>query len=140
MANVRVALSAAMLLSGTVGILILLTDQYLWSAALSHAYGLVAFVAVDTIVALALWRKIWFGSLLSIGLAIVQGTAMLADVLTYSTPDVSQQAFRSYLLGNPAFVALLVIQPAILVLAVGATHVRTDYSIVRRWISTNLLH
>ena len=140
MANVREVLSAAMLLSGTVGILILLTDQYLWSAALSHAYGLVAFVAVDTIVALALWRKIWFGSLLSIGLAIVQGTAMLADVLTYSTPDVSQQAFRSYLLGNPAFVALLVMQPVILVLAVGATNVRTDYSIVRRWISTNLLH
>ena len=140
MANVRVALSAAILLSGTVGILILLTDQYLWSAALSQAYGLLAFVAVDTIVALALWRKIWFGSLLSIGLAIVQGTAMLADVLTYSTPDVSQQAFRSYLLGNPAFVALLVIQPVILVLAVGATNVRTDYSIVRSWIDTNLLH
>ena len=139
MANVRAALSGTLLVSAATGAGIVLTDQYLWSNAPSHAYGLIGFVAIDIALAVLLWRKTLFGSVLSIGLATVQAIAMLADVLTYSTPGVSQEAFRSYLLGNPLYVILLVMQPVILGLAFGATSMRTQYYMARRWIRTNLL-
>ena len=138
MANVRAILSGTLLVSATTGAGIVLTDQYLWSTAPTHAYGLIGFIAIDIALAILLWRKIFLGSALSIVLAIVQTIAMLEDVLTYSTPDVTQQAFRSYLLGNPLFVVLLVIQPVILGLAFGATNMRTQYYLVRRWFRTNL--
>jgi hypothetical protein len=140
MTNVRTILSATLLASAAIGTQIVLTDQYLLAAAPSHYYGLAAFVAIDVILALALWKRVRFGSVVSIALATVQAIAMLGDVLTYSTPDVPQQAFRSYLLKNPAFMALLVVQPIILGLAFAATNVRSDYSTVRRWFQTNLLH
>ena len=138
MTNVRAALSGTLLVSAAMGAGIVLTDQYLWSTAPSHAYGLVGFIAMDIALAILLWRKIWLGSVLSMGLTTVQAIAMLADVLTFSTPGVTQQAFRSYLLSNPPFVILLVIQPIILGLAFGATNVRTRYYMIRRWIRTNL--
>jgi hypothetical protein len=140
MVNVRAILSATLLVSAAIGAEILLTDQYLLSTAPSHAYGLGAFIAIDVVLAVALSKKIWLGSLLSIALATAQAIAMLADVLTYSTPDVPQQTFRSYLLNNPPFIALLVIQPVILGLALGARNVRNEYGMIRRWVQSNLLH
>ena len=139
MANIRAALFGTLLVSASTGAGIVLTDQYLWSTAPSHAYGLMVFIAIDVVLAILLWRKTWLGSVLSVGLATVQTLAMLADVITYSTPDVTQQAFRSYLLSNPPFVMLLIIQPVILGLAFGAANVRTQYYMIRRWIRTNVL-
>ena len=139
MENVQAALSGTLLVSAAIGAQIVFTDQYLWSTAPSHAYGLIAFIAIDIALAILLWRKIWLGSVLSIGLATVQAMAMLADVFTYSTPDVTQQAFRSYLLSNLAFVILLIIQPVVLGLAFGGANVRTQYYMIRRWIRTIIL-
>ena len=140
MAYVRGILSATLVVSATIGILILLDDQYLWATATSHAYGLIAFVTFDLVLATTIWKKTWLASLLSIALATVQATAMLGDVFTYSTTDVSQEAFRSYLLNNAAFIALLFIQPIILGLAFGASNLRYDYNMIRRWVQTNLPH
>ena len=139
MTNIRTALSGTLLASAATSAGIVLTDQYLWATAPSHAYGLIGFIAIDIALAILVSRNIWFGSDLSIGIATVQAIAMLADVLTYSTPGVAQQAFRSYLLSNPPFVILLVIQPVILGLAFGATNMRSQYYMARRWIRTNLL-
>ena len=139
MENIQAALSGTLLVSAAIGAQIVFTDQYLWSTAPSHAYGLMAFIAIDIALAILLWSKIWLGSVLSIGLATVQAMAMLADVLTYSTPYVTQQAFRSYLLSNPAFVILLIIQPVILGMAFGGANVKTQYYLIRRWIRTNIL-
>ena len=138
MENLRPVLSATLIASALTGTLIALTDQYLWFAAPSHAYGLIAFVAIDLSLAAVLWRKTWLASLLAIGLAIIQATAMLADILTYSTTDVTQQAFRGYLLNNPEFVALLAIQPIILILGLGTSNIRIEYLMVRHWITAHL--
>ena len=139
MENIRTALFGTLLVSAATGAGIALTDQYLWSTAPTHAIGLVVFVTIDIALAILLSRKTWLGSVLSIGLATVHAIAMLADILTYSTPDVTQQAFRTYLLSNPLFVILLVIQPVILWLAFGTANVRTQYYMVRRWIRMNVL-
>ena len=139
MENIRTALFGTLLVSAATGAGIALTDQYLWSTAPSHAIGLVAFVTIDIALAILLSRKTWLGSMLSIGLATVQAIAMTADILTYSTPDVTQQAFRTYLLSNPLFVILLVIQPVILGLAFGTANLVNQYYLVRRWIRVNVL-
>lgn len=139
MKSVRAVLSGTLLVSAATGAGIVLTDQYLWSTAPSHAYGLTAFIAIDIALAALLWMKTRLGSVLSIGLATVQALAMLSDVLTYSTPGVTQEAFRSYLLSNPLFVILLVIQPVILGLAFGGTNVQAQYYLVRGWIRSNIL-
>ena len=139
MENIRAVLSGTLLASAATGAGIVLTDQYLWSAAPSHAYGLIGFIAIDAALAfLLLSRKSLLGTVLSIGLGTTQLIAMLADVVAYSTQDVAQQAFRAYLLGNPLFVALLVMQPVILGLAFGATNLRTEYVLIRGWFRTNL--
>jgi len=136
---VRTILSGTLLGSAGLGIMIALGDKYLWYAAPSHAYGLVAFVALDLGLAIALWWRPWLGSLLSITVATVQAAAMLGDVLTYSAPYVPQQAFRSYLLSDQSFVALLTAQPIILLLALGATNLRYDYGIIRAWIQAHII-
>lgn len=138
MENVRPILSATFIASALTGTLIALTDQYLWLAAPSHAYGLIAFVLLNLGLAAVIWRKKWLASLLSVGLATIQAIAMLADILTYSTQDVTQAAFRSYLLNNPEFVALLVIQPIILVLGLSTSNLRIEYLTVRQWVSAHL--
>src|SRR5437870_7082120 len=53
---VRLVLSAALGTSALVGIQILATDYWLWSAAPTHAYGLMAFVALDLALILGVWR------------------------------------------------------------------------------------
>ena len=71
MENVRPVLSATLIASALTGALIAVTDQYLWSAAPSHAYGLIAFFVMDIGLAAVIWKKTWLASLLSIGLATV---------------------------------------------------------------------
>ena len=138
MENLRPVLSITLIVSALAGLLIVVSDQYLWYAAPSHAYGLVAFVAMDLGLAAIIWRKPWLAALLSTGLATVQVIAMIGDVLTYSTPDVTQEAFRSYLLNNREFVALLLIQPIILALSLSISNIRIEYLMVRQWLRTRL--
>src|SRR6266576_3963344 len=53
---VRLILSAALGASALVGVRILATDYWLWSAAPTHAYGLMAFVALDFVLILTVWE------------------------------------------------------------------------------------
>jgi hypothetical protein len=116
---VRLMLSAALAASALVGILILSTDYWLWSAAPTHAYGLIAFVALDALLILGTWRAMHpavFGALFT---ATVQLVSMLGDIITGQPAGTPAAAFRSYLLGDAAYLGLLVTQGLIMAIAVG---------------------
>ncbi len=108
-----IALSGGLLVSGAVGARILTTDGWLWAAAPTHAYGLIAFVAMDFVLIAALWRGTMFAEAGAISLAVVQFLAMAGDLAGYSPAGEPANVFRSYLLRDTPFVALLTIQPAI---------------------------
>src|SRR3989441_1313611 len=116
---VRLVLSAALGTSALVGIQILSTDYWLWSAAPIHAYGLMAFVALDLALIFGVWRAtrlIIFGALLT---ATVQLLAMLGDIITGEPAGLPASVFRSYLLTDTAYVGLLVTQGLIMAIAIG---------------------
>lgn len=93
---------------------ILVSDAWLWVAAPTHAYGLIAFMSIDVVLIAALWRGIRGVGLFSILVATVQLLAMGGDLAGLSTPSgVPAGDFKNYLLGDGAFVALLSLQPAI---------------------------
>jgi len=116
---VRLILSAALAVSALVGIEILSTDYWLWSAAPTHAYGLVVFVALDAVLILGTWRAVRpavFGALLT---ATIQLSAMLGDIIRGQPAGTPAAAFRSYLLADTAYLGLLVAQGLIMAIAVG---------------------
>jgi hypothetical protein len=111
---VTIALSAALLGSSAVGANILATDAWLWAAAPTHAYGLIAFAVLDVALVAALWRGVKYSRPFAIGLAAVQFMAMAGDLAGLSLPSgVSATIFRNYLLNDSPFVILLAIQPVI---------------------------
>jgi hypothetical protein len=106
-------LTPALLASGLVGIWIVANDGWLRAVAPSHASGLLAFSALDIALALVVMvvpRVAYAGSLL---VSTTQTVAMAGDALTFTPGDALQAAFRAYLLGDTAFVALLGIQLAV---------------------------
>jgi hypothetical protein len=116
---VRLILSAALAASALVGIEILSTDYWLWSAAPTHAYGLIIFAALDAVLILGTWRAVrqaLFGALLT---ATVQLASMLGDIVTGQPSGTPAAAFRSYLLADAAYVGLLFTQGLIMAIAVG---------------------
>jgi hypothetical protein len=116
---VRDALSLALASSGLLGIQILLNDRWLWSAAPSHADGLIGFVAIDLILAMSVLR---ITSLAILGAAVASVTqfgAMFTDLVAGQPQGVSSMAFRAYLASDTSFIVLLAIQVAILSVAVG---------------------
>jgi hypothetical protein len=116
---VRLILSAALAASALVGLEILSTDYWLWSAAPTHAYGLIAFVALDAVLILGTWRAVRpavFGALLT---ATIQVSAMLGDIIQGQPPGTPAAAFRSYLLADTAYLGLFVAQGLIMAIAVG---------------------
>ncbi len=115
----RLILSAALTASALVGIEILSTDYWLWSAAPTHAYGLMAFVALDAALILGMWRAVRaaiFGALL---IATIQLVSMLEDIVTGQPAGTPAAAFRSYLLADASYLGLLVTQVLIMAIAVG---------------------
>ena len=116
---VRLILSAALAASALVGIEILLTDYWLWSAARTHAYGLIVFVALDAALIFGMWRAVGaaiFGALL---IATIQLVSMLGDIITGQPAGTPAAAFRSYLLADASYLGLLVTQVLIMAIAVG---------------------
>ncbi len=114
-------LSIALVASGLLGIQILLNDKWLWSAAPSHAFGLVGFVAIDALLTLAVWNSRF--RLATLGATLVSSLqlgAMLTDLVSGQPMGVPTIAFRNYLLSDSPYVALLLVQPMILVVAIGA--------------------
>ena len=113
----KTVLSPTLLVSGLIGVWIAANDGWLWAVAPSHAYGLLAFAALDVILALVVIvvpRLAYVGALL---VSTTQVAAMAGDALTFTPTGTMQAAFRAYLLGDTAFVALLGIQLAVGVIA-----------------------
>ena len=109
----KTVLSPTLLVSGLIGVWIAANDGWLWAVAPSHAYGLLAFAALDVTLALVVIvvpRLAYEGALL---VSMTQVVAMAGDALTFTPTGTLQAAFRAYLLGDTAFVALLGIQLAV---------------------------
>jgi hypothetical protein len=103
-------LTSTLVVSGLVGVWIVANDGWLRVVAPSHAYGLLAFAALDLVLAvfvLVVPRLAYVGALL---LSMTQVAAMAGDAFTFTPAGTLQSAFRAYLLGDTAFVALLGIQ------------------------------
>jgi hypothetical protein len=89
------------------------SDGWLRAVAPSHANGLLAFAVFDLVLAVAVLvvpRLAYVGALL---LSMIQVVAMAGDAFTFTPAGTLQSAFRAYLLGDTAFVALLGIQLAV---------------------------
>ena len=116
---VRLVLSVSLGASALVGVQILSTDYWLWSAAATHAYGLMVFVALDIMLILGMWRATRpaiFGALLT---ATAQLVAMLGDIIGGQPLGTPAAAFRSYLLADTAYLGLLIAQAFIMTIAIG---------------------
>ena len=109
----KIILTPTLLVSGLVGVWIVASDGWLRAVAPTHAYGLLAFAVLDLVLALvviAIPRLAYAGALL---VSITQVAAMAGDALTFTPAGTLQAAFRAYLLGDMAFLALLGIQLAV---------------------------
>jgi hypothetical protein len=126
----KTVLTPTLLVSGLIGVWIAANDGWLWAVAPSHAYGLLAFAALDAILALVVIvvpRLAYVGALL---VSTTQVAAMAGDALTFTPTGTVQAAFRAYLLGDTAFVALLGIQLAIGVMT--ATEIAMPHGVRHR--------
>src|SRR3989442_4016047 len=113
----KTVLTPTLLVSGLAGVWLVANDGWLRAVAPSHAYGLLAFAALDVVLALVVLvvpRLAYVGALL---VSMTQVVAMAGDALTFTPTGTLQAAFRAYLLGDTAFVALLGIQLAVGVIA-----------------------
>jgi len=117
---VRLVLSAALGASALVGVRILATDYWLWSAAPTHAYGLAAFVALDFALILAVWRVTRLSILGALLTATVQLGAMLGDIVAGEPAGLPSAVFRSYLLSDTAYLGLLISQCLIMAITIGS--------------------
>jgi len=109
----KIILTPTLLVSGLVGMWIVANDGWLRAVAPTHAYGLLAFAVLDLVLALvvmAVPRIAYAGALL---VSITQVAAMAGDALSFTPTGTLQAAFRAYLLGDMAFLALLGIQFAV---------------------------
>jgi len=120
MKTVQTILSTALYTSSILGIQILLMDKWLWDVAPTHAYGLIIFVIVDSVLLAAMWKGIVLATIGAALAATAQLSAMLADVTTGQSSGISASIFKTYLLSNTAFISLLTTQGVILVLALAA--------------------
>ncbi len=116
----KAAVSAVLLISALIGSIMLLTDRFLWSAAPSHAYGLIVFVAVDVGLAAAIWRVTRLAILGSALLGLIQFAAMAGDVFVGGPVSMSTALWRQYILGDVYFVVLLGMQLVVIVVALVA--------------------
>src|SRR5256885_17150242 len=95
---VRLVLSAALGASALVGVRILATDYWLWSAAPTHAYGLTAFVALDFALIVAVWRGTRLSILGALLTATGQLVGMLGGIFSGGPAGLSAAGFRDCLL------------------------------------------
>jgi hypothetical protein len=120
---VRLILSVALAASALVGVQILTTDLWLWSAAPTHAYGLMAFVALDAALIFAAWRATRLAIIGALLTATVQLVAMLGDIFAGEPAGlpatVFRNYFRNYLSADTAYLGLLVTQGLIMTIAIG---------------------
>lgn len=117
---IRDLLALGLLASGLLGTQILATDNWLWTAAPTHAYGLLSFVAIDlALMGLAIIR-IRLASVAAGIISVAQFGAMLADIVSGQPQGITSFAFRNYLLSDSSYIGLLMIQIIIATVATGA--------------------
>jgi hypothetical protein len=117
-------LSLTLIASSALGLQILATDTWLWTAATSHALGLAVFTVFDLfLAATVLWKSKL--AILGLVLASVELAAMTADMFVGAPMGVPQAVFRNYLQSNSAFSVLLWIQPVIIGIAIVAFRFRS---------------
>ncbi len=109
----QIVLIPTLLVSGLVGTWIAASDGWLRAVAPSHAYGLLAFAILDFMLAVAIIEIPKFAYAGALLVSITQVAAMAGDALTFTPTGTLQAAFRAYLLGDMAFLALLGIQLAV---------------------------
>ena len=102
-----------------VGAQILLTDLWLWSAAPTHAYGLMTFVALDVALIFGTWTVTRFAVTGALFTATAQLAAMLGDIIAGEPAGLPSSVFRNYLLADTAYLGLLITQGLIMAIAVG---------------------
>ena len=115
---IRDVLSLTLVASALVGMQILLTDKWLWSAAPSHAYGLIGFIIVDFLLTAMLSKNAGAGTLGAAFVSVVQLGAMVGDMFFGMPSNVPSAAFRAYLINDASYLALLIINFAIVVVAI----------------------
>jgi len=126
----QIVLTPALLVSGLVGVWIAASDGWLRAVAPSHAFGLLAFAAIDLLLALVIIVVPKYGFVGALLVSMAQVAAMAGDVLTFTPIGTPQTAFRAYLLSDTAFLALLGIQLA--VVGITATAVATPHVVRHR--------
>lgn len=109
----QAVLTPTLLVSGLVGAWIVANDGWLRAVAPSHASGLLAFAAIDLVLALVIIVFPKLGYVAALLVSMTQVVAMAGDALTFTPTGSLQAAFRAYLLSDTAFVALLGIQLAV---------------------------
>jgi hypothetical protein len=125
---INAVLASTLLAAVAVGTEMLVSDTWLWSAAPTHAMGLLGLTVLGLFFAFgvlklptqyARYARLTFaGAAL---LAAVQLLLMVGDTIVGAPGGVPQDAFRAYLLSDPAFVTLLGIQPITLLTGLAAT-------------------
>jgi cytochrome b6-f complex iron-sulfur subunit len=116
----------SLILSAVFGIYLLATDQSLWILAVSHAYGLVAIVAIDLLFGILSFFMVRRVFLLSVAGALLGVLLQIGDIATAPQYGMTIAYFASYLFSLWAFDALLVAQ--LLVIFFGffsRVHIRT---------------
>ena len=121
--RLQVGIGVLLLLCGTAGTYLLITDGSLWNLALSHALGLIVVVFVDFaagLLSLLSFRRIYVPSLAAAVLGIV---LQLGDIFTAPQYSMTVQYFASYLFGLWPFDLMIGAQFAALILGlVGRRH------------------
>ena len=124
---VNALLASTLLASVAIGLEMVATDSFLWSAAPSHAIGLLAFTLLALVLAVALLklpvsftRYAKYAFLGASLLSTIQLTLMIGDTIVGAPIGISQAAFSAYLLSNSAFTALLGIQPVTVTTGISA--------------------
>ncbi len=127
-------LTSLLLFSAAIGSYIITTDKYLWAAAPSHAYGLIAFIAMDVVASATLYVLPRLSRVIALLLPAIQFVAMAGDLyMGLGSPgSLIQSGFREYLLNDTAFMALLVLQAGLVGLAAGYLVQRPDMSPILR--------
>ena len=131
------------------GIYLLATDQSLWILAVSHAYGLVAIVAIDIVFGVLSLFMVGRAFFWSVAGALLGVLLQVGDILTAPQYGMTIQYFASYLFGLWAFDALLATQLVVVFLALFSRvpvrtltdegRYRTEFSASRRSFLKSML-
>ena len=114
---VRDVLTLGLVTSALLGLLILTTDQWLWIAEPSHAYGLIGFVILDILLTIVVLETPSVGIWAAAVASILQLTVMVGDMFVGQPVGISSTAFRAYLINDPSYIGILLVKTIIVAVA-----------------------